>query len=101
MKTPIPTPIQPTAHHRAVTGRPLGNSSSRNVTRPPGNSSVRDQLTNHAAHTPAAGRADPASAYRAYSPASARHAVTRPVPSKNQPIGLDDRRDATTPPTTA
>ena len=100
-KTPSPAPSQATAHHRAVSGRPVGNSSSKNVSRPPGNSSISDQLTNHAAHTAAAGRAGPASAYRAYSPASPRHAVTSPIPSNNQPTGLDGLREATTAPATA
>jgi hypothetical protein len=36
-----------------------------------------------------------------HSPASERQAVTRPMPSRSQPIGLAARRDATTAPATA
>ena len=33
---PSPAAAQPTAHHRAVSGLPRGNNSSKNVSRPPG-----------------------------------------------------------------
>ncbi len=97
---PSPAAAQPTTHHRAVRGRPSGNNSSRNSSRPPGNSSVSDQPSNHAAHTAAGGWEGPASACSAYSPASARAAVTVPRLSKNQPMGLDCLRYASTAPTT-
>jgi len=92
--------VQKTRHHRRVSGRPSGNSSSRNASTPAGNRSVSDQFTNHAAQTAAAWDG-PASAYSAYSPASPRAASTRPMPSRNQPMGLTGLRAATTAPTSA
>jgi len=47
--TVIPAAPQPTARHRLVSGRPSGNSSSMNASRPVGNSTTNDQLTIHAA----------------------------------------------------
>src|ERR1700722_1962935 len=95
-----PAATQPTAHHRAVSGLPLGNNNSRNVSRTTGKRSGKDQPTNHAAHTASRGYGGTASACSAYSPARARAAVTMPTPSKNQPMGLDRLRDASKAPAT-